>query len=339
MTKIRLGGLKLWDEAAQVVLSSTCENRRLAVSVSGPLAAEKINIDLLTHVAAGGEALCGTAFCVTRARGASCSSLLTVPGGQPDDLRLQTDVSIVSIFPHDQRLETFGGLLVAMAEAGVEVRGLATSPSSIASVLPDPAVSRAVDRLFRSFAFPNYDTSADWQARWRRPERPAREIIASYEEKVIGIYGIVEEAGLDLWSLLLPLPALGDLGVAMEELARFGLKLPFLVALPGPAERLLAAFCMATLAGEEVEGVLSAHFPGSSFRRRSRVAALFLHGPHFGDRHGIANALIQTLDQSDTEILALSCAVSSMSVVINAEDLPAATGALQTAFSIPRARG
>jgi aspartokinase len=68
------------------------------------------------------------------------------------------------------------------------------------------------------------------------------------------------------------------------------------------------------------------------------VAALFLHGPHFGDRYGIANALIQTLEQSHTEILALGCAVSSISVVIDAEDIPTATRALQTAFSIPRVK-
>jgi len=338
MAKIRLGGLKLWDGAAQVVLSSACETHRLAEIVSGPLAAEKINIALLTHVAAGGESLCGTALCVTRALGASCSSLLRVPGGELDRLRLQPDVSTVSIFPHDQRLEIFGGVLLAMAEAGVEVRGLATSPSTIVSVLPDRAVSRVVDRLFGCFAFPDFDTAADWQGRWRRLERPSGEIVASYEEKVIRIYGVVEEADLDLWSLLLLPPSLGELGAAMAMFARFGLKLPFLVALPGPGEGLIFAFCMATVAGEEVERVLAAHLPGSSVRRRSRVGALFLHGPHFGDRYGIANALIGTLEQSDTEILALGCAVSSISVVINAEDIPAATGALETAFSIPRAR-
>ena len=338
MTKIRLGGLKLWDGAAQVVLSSACEKHGLAGIVSGPLAAEKINIALLTHVAAGGESLCGTALCVTRALGASCSSLLRVPEPDLNGLRLQTDVSTISIFPHDQRLEIFGGLLLAIAEAGVKVRGLATSPSTIVSVLPDPAVSRVVERLFGCFAFPDYATPTDWQARWRKFERPSGEIVATYEEKVIRIYGIVEQTDLDLWSLFVLPPSLADLGAAMEMLARFGLKLPFLVALPGPGERLLFAFCMATLAGDEIERVLAAHLPGSSVRRRRRVAALFLHGPHFGDRYGIANALIRALEHSDTEILALGCAVSSISVVINAEDIPAATGALETAFSIPRAK-
>jgi aspartokinase len=338
MTKIRLGGLKLWDGAAQVALPFGCEKHRLAATVSGPLAAERINIALLTHVAAGGDPLCGTALCVTRALGASCSSLLKAPGGEVEGLLLHTDVSIVSVFPHDQRLDIFGSLLRAMAEAGVEVRGLATSPSTIVSVLPDPAISRAVERLFGCFSFPNYETCAEWQARSRRSEPPTREIMASYEEKVIRIYGIVEETDLDLWSLLVPPPSLADLGRAMESLARFGLKLPFLVALPGPAGRLLFAFCMNALAGEEVERILSTHLPGSGVRRRGRVAALFLHGPHFGDRYGIANALIQTLKQSDTEILALGCAVSSISVVIDAKDIPTATRALETAFSIPMAR-
>jgi hypothetical protein len=339
MTKITLGGLKLWEGGAQVVLSSACEEQTLAVNVSGPLAAEKINITLLSHVSGNRGPEGGTALCVTRALGPSCSSLLKVSPGELESLRLETDVSILSIFPHDQRLEVFARLLVAMVEDGVEVRGLATSPSAIAAVVSDPAVDRGIDTIFRCFEFPSYASAADWRAGWRRPDRPPGEIIASYEERLIKIYGVVEEPDLDLWLLSLTCPDLAKLGAALHELGRFGLKLPFLVALPGPGEALLCAVCMASIAADEVERVLVTHLPGSTFRRWSPVAALFLHGPHFGDRHGIAHALIQTLERSDTEILALSCAVSSISAVISAEDLSVATGAIETAFSIPKARG
>ena len=339
MTKIKLGGLKLWEGGAQVVLSSACEEQRLAVNVSGPLATEKINIALLGHVCANRGSEGGTALCVTRALGASCSSLVKVSQVELESLRLQTDVSILSIFPHDQRLDVFGRLLIAMVEDGVEVRGLATSPSAIAAVVSDPTVDRGMDTIFRCFEFPRYATAADWRSGWRGSDRRAGEIIASYEERLIKTYGVVGEPDLDLWLLPLTFPGLANLGAAMNELGRFGLKLPFLVALPGPGEKLLCAICAASIAADEVERVLTTHLPGSTFRRRSPVAALFLHGPHFGDRHGIAHALIQTLERSDTEILALSCAVSSISAVISAEDLSAATGAIETAFSIPRARG
>ena len=339
MAKIKLGGLKLWEGGAQVVLSSACEEQRLAVNVSGPLAAEKINISLFSHVSGDRSSEGGTALCVTRALGASCSSLLKVSQGELESLRLQTDVSILSIFPHDQRPDVFGRLLIAMVEDGVEVRGLATSPSAIAAVLSDQTVDRGMDTIFRCFEFPSYPSAADWRAGWRPPDRRGGEIIASYEERLIKIYGVVEEPDLDLWLLPLTVPDLGNLGAVLNELGHFGLKLPFLVALPGPGEKLLCAFCIASIAADEVERVIIAHLRGSTFRRRSPVAALFLHGPHFGDRHGIAHALIQTLERSDTKILALSCAVSSISAVISADDLSAATGAIEATFRIPKARG
>lgn len=339
MTKIKLGGLKLWEGGAQVVVSSAREKQGLAANLSGPLAAEKINVTLLSHVSGNRWPEGGTALCVTRALGASCSTLLKVSQRELESLSLYTDVSIISIFPHDQRLDVFGRLLVAMMEDGVEVRGLATSPSAIAAVVSDRTVERGIDTIFRCFEFPSYASAAAWRAGWRRPDRPVAETIASYEERLIKIYGVVEEPDLDLWLLLLTFPDLANLGAAFGELGGFGLRLPFLVALPGSGEKLLCAVCMATIATDEVERILNAHLPHSIFRRWSPVAALFLHGPHFGDRYGIAHALIQSLERSDTEIFALSCAVSSISAVISAEDLPAATGAIESAFSVSKARG
>jgi aspartokinase len=339
MTKIKLGGLKLWGGGAQVVLSSACEEQGLAGNVTSHLAAEKINIALLGHVSAQEGFGGGTTLCVARAFGTPSASLLKCSQGKAEDLCLRKDVSILSIFPHAQRLDVFGRLLIAMSAAGVEVRSLATSPSAIGAVVSDPTVDLGVDTLFRYFEFTNYATAADWRARLQGPDRLEQEIIASYEERVIKIYGVVEEPDLDLWLLLAPFANLANLGAALGELGHFGLRLPFLVAIPGPKERLLCAFCMATIAADEVEQVLTRHLPRGTFRRRSSVAALFLHGPHFGDRHGIAHALIQTLERADTEILALSCAVSSISVIIDAEDLAVATGALVAAFSISRARG
>jgi len=65
---------------------------------------------------------------------------------------------------------------------------------------------------------------------------------------------------------------------------------------------------------------------------RFQVAALFIHGPHFGDRYGIANTLVRALEKGGISLLALGCAVSSISVIIREEDLAAAVKALETTF-------
>jgi aspartokinase len=65
------------------------------------------------------------------------------------------------------------------------------------------------------------------------------------------------------------------------------------------------------------------------------VAGIFLHGPHFGDRYGIAHALVEALEQVHVSILALSCAVNSISVIIRQHELPPALLVLGKIFEAP----
>jgi aspartokinase len=65
------------------------------------------------------------------------------------------------------------------------------------------------------------------------------------------------------------------------------------------------------------------------------VSVLFLHGPHFGDRYGIADAFVTALRNGDIPILALSCAVSSISAIIAGNDPDKAIEVLSTRFQTP----
>ena len=65
------------------------------------------------------------------------------------------------------------------------------------------------------------------------------------------------------------------------------------------------------------------------------VAGIFLHGPHFGDRYGIVNALVEALEQVPVSILALSCSISSISVIIRQHELAPALLVLGQVFEAP----
>ena len=56
--------------------------------------------------------------------------------------------------------------------------------------------------------------------------------------------------------------------------------------------------------------------------RLTPVAGIFLHGPHFGDRYGIAHTLVAALEKAHIKLLALSCTISSHF----ADHSPARTG-------------
>ena len=335
MAKIRLGGLKLLEGGAQVILSSPCEDSLLATKICAPLAAKKINLTLLAHVFADGGRVCSTTLCVEKAAGILCSSLLRSYGRNIDTLDLQADINILSVFPHDQRPVVIGELLQALAGARSDLSGLASSPSAISSVVPAAATLRGVDAIFGCFEFPTYKTVSDWRADWRSPDRVSREIIASYEEEAIKMYGIVEQGDLDLWILHAASPALGDLGAAIKNLGDVGLRIPFLIGMPSSNQRVLFAFCLPSATAQEVGRALAVHLPNSGISRQGPVVALFIHGPHFGDRYGIAYALARALRKAGVPLVAISCTVSSISAVIRLEDVAMAKEAIESAFLVP----
>ena len=69
--------------------------------------------------------------------------------------------------------------------------------------------------------------------------------------------------------------------------------------------------------------------------RLTPVAGIFLHGPHFGDRYGIAHTLVGALDAAHISLLALSCTISSISLIIRQQELAAAQLILGNTFAAP----
>ena len=65
------------------------------------------------------------------------------------------------------------------------------------------------------------------------------------------------------------------------------------------------------------------------------MAGIFLHGPHFGDRYGIAQILMEALEKAHVSLLALSCTISSISLIIRQHELAAAQLVLTETFAAP----
>ena len=114
------------------------------------------------------------------------------------------------------------------------------------------------------------------------------------------------------------------------------LRMPFLVSKSSPdAESIYFAFCFAASYRDAVKEALGRNLPDVDLFCHGPVSVFFLHGPHFGDRYGIANACVRSLRNADIAPLALSCAVSSVSVVIDGEDSKRSLEALSSSFRIP----
>ena len=332
MTKIKLRGLKLLEGGAQVVSASPGDHNLLALGICSPLALNKINLTFFTHAVLDQSAKSITAFCTEGSAGPASASLVEAHQSRTSTVDLHGEVSILSVFPHDQRPQVTGLLLDALAKKEITLQGMASSPSAVSSIVSTPETEAAIDTLFEAFEFPAYRSRSDWYAAYEGKEHLLQKIIASYQEKVVSIYDIVQQSDLDLWSLVVDQMGLAKLGAALIALGRWEIKMPFVIALLSPENRLVFSLCFSGGQDDQIKETFFSHLGNTLLARHSQVAALYIHGPHFGDRYGIAKTLVRALESGGVSLLAMGCTVSSISVIIREEDLTAAVQVLEATF-------
>jgi aspartokinase len=223
-------------------------------------------------------------------------------------------------------------MLEALARKNIPLLALASSPAAVSSVVHFANTEEAISALFDAFDFPSYSSPSDWYGAYEGKEHLLRKIIATYQEKVIKIYDIVQEPQADLWTLALSWSEVGKLGKVLTTLDRSGLKMVFIAGLPLSRTQLGFAFCFARAQPDEIQHALSRHLSSATLTHQPKIVALFIHGPHFGDRYGIASTLLGALQCAGVSTLALSCTVSSISAIIREADVKPAMEALNQTF-------
>jgi aspartokinase len=337
MERIRLGGIKISEERSHLTASCRSSESALPEICSG-FAAHRINLGHLTHMADTNQGTAVTSLTTEAREGYSSYFVLKASSRSGTEVQVQTGINLLSIFPHDQCPGVTGALLELLAQVQARPLGLASSPSAMSFLLADEDTARVIDGLFAAFNFPSYPTPLDWHAAYQRREQLLREVHCSYEEDVIKVYNIGRQVDLDLWSLVLPLSQLSGLGAALTALNRLDLRMPFLTAQLDANGNLLLTMCFASANSEPVKQVLGLYLSALSLQRKPRVAAFFLVGPHFGDRHGITNVLLEALGEAAVQPLAVGCAISSISLITRAEDQERTMQALTVRFELPAAR-
>lgn len=309
----------------------------LGARVTAPLALSKINLTLLAHVAGDREVLC-----TAGEAGEAASTLLQSHASPHGLVHLQPGTVILGLYPHNNRPDVLGTFIRSLAGAKAIIHGLASSPAAITVVISSRKRNRAVQQLFEHFYFPAFESPKEFFAAQPPPEEILQKVVATYQEKVIKVYVIVPQADLDLWGMSIPSrDILEGFAYALADLGELGLTIPFLVALPGLGiNEFLVSFSTARDPsagdqGAEVRGILRKHLPDSRPVRLTPVAGIFLHGPHFGDRYGIAHTLVEALEQAHVTLLALSCTISSISLIIRQQELAAALLVLGNTFEAP----
>ncbi len=330
MSRIRLGGFKVFENRAY--FSSLCRTDAALETLCSGMAANQLNMGLVTYVTDIGSGETMTAANAGNAASLNpFAHLIAGPGYCKGEIL--SGVCRISIFPHDKRPDIAAALISALADGGVKPHCFATSPSAINFVVSTPNLDAAMQRVFEAFAFPACETYSEWLSVRREHEGSPQDVRCRYHEDVIHIYDFTLLDGLDLWNVTVPNGGIHDFAKVLLELGDLRFKMPLLISNSSQGEgRMFFAFCLANHHRKTVSQTLNRIMPDRESPYLGPVSAIFLHGPHFGDRYGIANAIVACMRSTEIPTLALSCAVSSISLVVRSSDETKAIKALSSTF-------
>lgn len=73
-----------------------------------------------------------------------------------------------------------------------------------------------------------------------------------------------------------------------------------------------------------------------SFKLHRQIDILFFHGPHFQDRYGITDTVLQSLDNSDITLHGIGCTGTSVYLAVGAGEANKTKELLSKGFSVPK---
>jgi len=246
--------------------------------------------------------------------------------------------TILSLFPHRQAPEIAGVLFGVLTRQKLTPGSFASSPSAISVALREDSLDGFTEALFGPFRFGPYRTPADWRLAQEGKEQLFKEVVASYHEKRPKVYCLEWHENQTLMRVKLKDGKLGALESLFDAWGRLNVTLTFLVLSPirtAGEETSEILFCLGTNSNTNLEEMVSDAIPDLVRLHSEPVAVFSMNGPHFGDRHGIASALLRSLEQSQAHFLGLTCSVASITGVLPVDRVGAATEAIERCFDVP----
>jgi aspartokinase len=165
----------------------------------------------------------------------------------------------------------------------------------------------------------------------------AMETIAVYWEDRIKTYGLDEFSGLSWIRVNVSCEHLISWTDRFEELSVAGIRFHLVMIQPRDDHvlfHLLLDQCWEDKTSEWSNQRLNPR-DRQSIRIVSPVELIHFHGPHFGERYGIADAACGCLADGNIPILVMGCSASSIYLVFQAGDLKKAQMALRRVFTTP----
>lgn len=333
MLKTRLGGIKVFEKRA--CLFHLCRNGAEALGeICSRLAADRVNFGLLTYIADFEGRVSLTAGSMKSIDAVSGYAFGKIGPGEFNVDKTLADAYRISIFPHDQKPGVTASLIGALADNGMKPNAVGSSPSAMTVIVSSADFRSAMERIFETFTFHAFDSFQSWQAAYGDQEETLLKNVRSpFHEDIITIYDFNYRTDMDLWGVKLPVTELGNFSANLSTLNQFKIRMPFFISISLPDDdHIYFSSLFETVHHDIVKQTLPGNLSELDLYCVGPATVFLLHGPHFGDRYGIANTLVKALQRTGIPVLALSCAISSISLVVRAGDSDQTIHALGSVF-------
>jgi len=338
-SRLRLGGIKFSEMQAQVSFLSPPDQASLGELLSA-LSRNKINLNRLL-LNRGTDSVCDFSiyrhdYLRHRVFIEQIFDSCSIPSScdQP--------IGIITLFPHGSELIRLIGVLETVERYELPITGIYSSLSAISLCIGYDQLDRVADLLQERFELPaghspfRYEPS-ELDQQLRRGSGRKVETVAQYWEPRIKIYGSTLKQGVRSYTLSFPARVLGSV---LSQLSTVCLDLKFqMFSLTpdgnGNYTMLLVIDPQNDLEswdffGRQLSGILDL-----SVTEHNKVDILYLHGPHFQDRYGVASKAVAALDRGTVDFTCLNCTGTSIFLVTEENDGEKALESLSEVFIVP----
>ncbi len=249
---------------------------------------------------------------------------------------------LVSMFPHRFHPAVIGAVFCALEQENAGWHCMATSGSMLTLAVDLSRQERIAKAICRFVDLPagkkrlcpgeDYDFVA-------RSLKSAPETVAQYVESRIKTYGIQVKTGLTLCSAYIPPDELGSWGRAMIDITDRGFRFSYASAAVGEDKEIRLDLVIDPNGGKTDDPDITKHLPGGGASRLKIIdnaEMICFHGPHFGDRYGIADKTLSRLGHFQIPVWLAGCVGATVTVVVPPDRGAAAEEALSDVFSIPQ---
>lgn len=339
--KISIGGLRFSSEQTQLDLAGFLTGISDFVTFLDETAENKINLPFLCL-----DTICGTRASVCLAVEDSERQREVLSGflrRGPVIPEWIPSTGSLTLFPHQSRLKTLGALLEIFGKNRIPLYSLCSSISALVVNTDYHQLNQAARALQTVFHLPENHSPFRQQATGANTghEGPACdhcavvETAAAYWEPVIKIYGSSVRTDLLMTTALVAESQLACAGIELQAVGsgEAVFEMALIQRVDDKTYKLVLLY-ESSLVESYRTLFMSCDAPFSGTDHRP-AELLYLHGPHFHDRYGVASAALRTL-QMKNELFGVGCAGTSIYLITPSKTAEMGADALKKIFIVPR---